>query len=405
MKNNKNVIIGILLILVCIMTISYALLSQTLTINGRGSTNFAWKVEITNIQSIDVVGDAVNKVEPTYTATTANFSVGFTQPGDSITYDITVTNKGTLDAVIESIKVVKGSNPAVKYTISGLNNGDIITKNNGTNTLTLKIEYDANLVTQPTNITSDIKVILNYQQNLGQTIGYGEYAIGDIVNFSGSKWIVIKDSDNDEDYVTAIKEDILTSDDLGPNYKCSMLCENYHVSNHEYGCTEAGQAANNPYYDDQMAFYWSDDCHYRGIYGTTIYSDYKSNGCFSQKSYNKSKVKEFLEQIYINTLDITSLKEVNGYKIRLITLEELQNNLQCNIRANSSFFDEGSCTKSPYFSWIQLSKSYWTMNTNSYTSTYVWYVGNGNLVYYGDLYHSNAVRPVINLLKSAAIKE
>ncbi len=401
MKNNKNVIIGILLILVCIMTISYALLSQTLTINGRGSTNFAWKVEITNIQSIDVVGDAVNKVEPTYTATTANFSVGFTQPGDSITYDITVTNKGTLDAVIESIKVVKGSNPAVKYTISGLNNGDIITKNNGTNTLTLKIEYDANLVTQPTNITSDIKVILNYQQNLGQTIGYGEYAIGDIVNFSGSKWIVIKDSDNDEDYVTAIKEDILTSDELG-DYTGGKLCTSVDVEHDIHNCRTVGEIVK----FDTMAFSWGNTCHQSNyIYGKDQYTDYNMSGCYVQKQYQNSKVKEFLEQEFINTLDITSLKEVNGYKIRLITLDELKNNLLCDIKASNSFFDKGYCNKSPYFSWINVGKEYWTMNTNTYLDWDVWYVSNNSLVYYGYTTNFSNVRPVINLLKSAAIKE
>ena len=91
------------------------------------------------------MGDAVNKADPSYTATTANFSVGFTQPGDSITYDITVTNKGTLDAVVESITINKGDNSAIKYTTSGLKRGDKIVKNNGTNTLTIKVNYDSSV--------------------------------------------------------------------------------------------------------------------------------------------------------------------------------------------------------------------------------------------------------------------
>ena len=98
MEDKKKVLIGILSVLVCIMAVGYALLAQELTINGSASIDSTWRVEITNIASKDVVGDAVNKVDPSYTATTANFSVGFTQPGDSITYDIEVTNKGTLDA-------------------------------------------------------------------------------------------------------------------------------------------------------------------------------------------------------------------------------------------------------------------------------------------------------------------
>ena len=119
MKDKKKILIGILSVLVCIMAVGYALLAQELTINGRASIDSTWKVEITNITSKDVVGDAVNKTDPSYTTTTANFSVGFIQPGDSITYDITVTNKGTLDAVVESITVNKGDNLAITYTTSG----------------------------------------------------------------------------------------------------------------------------------------------------------------------------------------------------------------------------------------------------------------------------------------------
>ena len=168
MRDKKKVMIGILSVLVCIMAVGYALLAQELTINGTTSIDSTWKVEITNITSKDVVGGAVNKTDPTYTATTANFSVGLTQPGDSITYDITVTNKGTLDAVVESIDVDKGNNPAITYTTSGLKRGDKIAKNNGTNTLTIKVDYDSSITSQPASTTNDITVTINYQQDLGQ---------------------------------------------------------------------------------------------------------------------------------------------------------------------------------------------------------------------------------------------
>ena len=75
MEGKKKVLIGILSVLVCIMAIGYALLAQELTINGSASIDSLWKIEITNIASKDVVGDAVNKVYPSYIATTANFSV------------------------------------------------------------------------------------------------------------------------------------------------------------------------------------------------------------------------------------------------------------------------------------------------------------------------------------------
>ena len=149
------------------MTTGYALFGQELTIDGASSIDSTWKIEITNIASKNVIGDAVNKVSPSYTATTANFSVGLTQPGDSITYDITVTNKGSLDAKVQSIDIDTGNNPAIVYEVGGIEVGDKITKNNGTNVLTVKIDYNNNITSQPAITTSDITVTINYVQDIG----------------------------------------------------------------------------------------------------------------------------------------------------------------------------------------------------------------------------------------------
>ena len=298
MKNNKKTIITVLSVLVVAMAVGYALLAQELTINGSASIDSTWRVEITNIASKDVVGDAVNKTDPSYTATTANFSVGFTQPGDSITYDITVTNKGTLDAVVESINVNKGDNPAITYTTSGLKRGDKILKNNGTNTLTIKVDYDSSVTSQPASTTNDITVTINYGQDLGQVVVYDEYSIGDIVEFAGSNWRVIKNSTVDEDYVTLMKDIVLTNAELG-----------------EY--------AYKTY--DIMPYYWDDGCHPNG-YG---YSNY-GYSCDNKNNYSISRIKEFLEEMYIDTLGESNLKEVDGYKIRLITTNELNDNLGWN---------------------------------------------------------------------------
>ena len=258
------------------------------------------------------MGDAVNKADPSYTATTANFSVGLTQPGDSITYDITVTNKGTLDAVVESIDVDKGDNPAITYTTSGLKRGDKITKNNGTNTLTIKVDYDSSVTSQPVSTTNDITVTINYQQDLGQVVVYDEYSIGDTVEFAGSNWRVIKDSTGNEDYVTLLKETVLTNAELG---------------NYAYGTGY-----------DTMSYYWDDNCH-PAAYG---YSNSNYN-CNNTNSYATSKVKEMLEGTYINTLGTNNLKEVDGYKIRLITVDELVSNLGCT---------SSSCSESSYASFV-----------------------------------------------------
>ena len=370
MENKKKIMIGILSVLVCIMAVGYALLAQELTINGSASIDSTWRVEITNITSKDVVGDAINKVDPSYTATTANFSAGFTQPGDSITYDITVTNKGTLDAVVESINVNKGDNPAITYTTSGLKRGDKLAKNNGTNTLTIKVDYDSSVTTQPTSTTNNITVTINYQQDLGQVVVYEAYSIGDTVQFAGSNWYVIKNSTAEEDYVTLMKETVLTNSELG-SYACSNSTS------------------------DTMEYTWTDNCHNNNHgYSSSSYSCNNTNG------YATSKVKEMLETRYLPTIGESNLKEVDGYKIRLITVDELTSNLGCT---------SSSCSSSPYASWVHQnfgdqSKNvygYWTMTPHPDYSSNVWFVSSGGQVRSEYVNHfSIGVRPVINLLKS-----
>ena len=382
MENNKKIIITVLSVLVVAMAVGYALLAQELTINGSASIDSTWRVEITNIQSKDVVGDAVNKVDPTYTATTANFSVGLTQPGDSITYDITVTNKGTLDAVVESITVNKGDNPAITYTTSGLKRGDKIAKNNGTNTLTVKVDYDSSVTSQPASTTNDITVTINYQQDLGQITVYNEYSVGDVVNFSDSNWRVIKNSTSNEDYVTVMKERVLTNAELG-----------------EY-------AYNETY--DTMEYTWTETCH-NANHG---YSN-SSYNCDNTNSYETSKVKEMLEGTYINTIGADNLKELDGYKIRLITTNELNEDLGwINLQATAQTDNENANVPAwIYQNFGDRSKNvngYFTMTPLPDQSSRVWYVIDSGKLGRGGVENNEygglgriGVRPVINLLKSA----
>ena len=374
MKNKKTIMIVILCTLVAIMTVGYALLAQQLNINGRASIDSTWKVEITNITEKDIVGDATSKEAPSYTITTANFSVGLIQPGDSITYNIEVTNSGTLDAVLESIDVTMEENDAISYTTSGLKKGAKLTKNGGKNILTIKVEYNASVTSQPTDTTSDLTVTLNYEQDLGQVVAY-DYVIGDQISFAGSNWYVIKNSIADEDYVTLLKEKVLTNAELG-----------------EY-------ASGDIY--DTMLYYWSDTCH-PSSYG---YTEWDESGCAGHNDYEGSKVKEYLEGTYINTLGETNLKEVDGYKVRLITKEELQTNLGYATEMTASYY-EYSATNTPSWVYKDFSYSnrvwgYWTMTSHPEYSFSMWCVHSGGILKDYNAHSNSEVRPVINLLKSS----
>ena len=177
-----------------------------------------------------------------------------------------MTNSGTLDAVISNINVVTDNNPAIIYTTSELQQGDKITKNGDKKYLTVKIEYDSNVTSQPAIDDNDITIQMDYQQDLGQfdPISYNAYSIGDTINFAGSNWRAIANSSSEEDYVTLMKETVLTNAELG-----------------EY-------AYNGTY--DTMEYTWTDMCHWAN-HG---YSSSNTNNCSNTNSYAASKVKEML---------------------------------------------------------------------------------------------------------------
>ena len=106
-KTRKIKIISLCALLVAVLglTVAFASLSQTLTINGSANMDAAsWDIhfEKTIGKETEVKG-AATFTEPTLSGTTIeNFSATLTKPGDSVTYYFDIVNKGTIDAVILS---------------------------------------------------------------------------------------------------------------------------------------------------------------------------------------------------------------------------------------------------------------------------------------------------------------
>ena len=106
-KERKIKIISLCALLVAVLglTVAFAALSQTLTINGNATVDTAsWDIhfEKTSGKETEVEG-AATFTEPTLSGTAIeNFSATLTKPGDSVTYYFDIVNKGTVDAVVSS---------------------------------------------------------------------------------------------------------------------------------------------------------------------------------------------------------------------------------------------------------------------------------------------------------------
>ena len=151
---------------------------------------------------------------------------------------------------------------------------------------------------------------------------------------------------------------------------------------------ELGEYAYNGTYDT-MEYTWTDACHWAN-HG---YSSSNTSNCNNTNSYATSKVKEMLETRYLPTLGETNLKEVDGYKIRLITVDELVSNLGCT---------SSSCSSSSYESWVYQNNvySYWTMTPHPDNSSFGWEVQSAGHLGVSYVFRGYGVRPVINLLKA-----
>lgn len=170
MYRRKSIVIVVICVFVFFMALGYAAFSTTLNINGTASTDSEWNVHFTNMTNGSTVGSASNNAgSPSFTETTAYMDAAFKYPGDAITYQLTLTNDGNLDAIVDNIEAKADGSDAIIYTMSGLKIGEKIAA--GANkVITIKIEYDSNVTSQPVFTTKTLTVSINCVQDTGQTI-------------------------------------------------------------------------------------------------------------------------------------------------------------------------------------------------------------------------------------------
>ncbi len=183
----RNIIIGSLVIAIVTMAVGYAVLSQQLKVNGTANISGDWDVRMTSISE----GTPSNSAGSVVTATnvtpaviesskTANFSVAFKTPGDTMEYDIIVTNNGSLDAKLSNVVVTAtdaDGGPLELKEANGINyeitidgktvdeaKNDVLTNTGGHSTIHVKVYWDQNATEVPVNSLKKLSVTLDYEQ-------------------------------------------------------------------------------------------------------------------------------------------------------------------------------------------------------------------------------------------------
>lgn len=129
-KSKKNYVAIVLIVLLLALAVGYAAFSQTLTISGTAKTQTGnWDVKFTNAtttQSVYAADSTDNKA--TFTNDTVTVSTTLKAPGDGAEITATISNSGSLDAVLTGFEVTSSDGSLVKAsdTVYKSTNGDVI---------------------------------------------------------------------------------------------------------------------------------------------------------------------------------------------------------------------------------------------------------------------------------------
>ena len=111
-SKHKNVLIGALLAVVFVMAVGYAAFATTLTINGTAEITSNWHVGFDMEKDEDVPGvvtatKTTGTTDPSGTVTYSNdqnatINATLIQPGDKVTFTLTIENYGNIDAQLNT---------------------------------------------------------------------------------------------------------------------------------------------------------------------------------------------------------------------------------------------------------------------------------------------------------------
>ena len=162
-RHKRNILLIGLISILLIMMVGYSAFSSKLEIKGSSMVTSKWDIEITDLQMKTKVGNAED-VNHTFDMLNANMEANFYLPGDTITYEVTVSNLGSLDAILDSIKINMDSQDVIQFKVDGIMSGDVLKQGESTK-FDVIMTYNENITTQPDMESVNFEMNLNYLQN------------------------------------------------------------------------------------------------------------------------------------------------------------------------------------------------------------------------------------------------
>ncbi len=163
-KRKRSIVIVSLCAVLLLMTVGYAAFNTLLDIAGTSSITSNWEIKITDVKRTNITNMAEEVNDPVWSDLTASMEANLYQKGDSVEYDVTIENKGTLDAELADVEQITLSNhDAIKITTSGYEKGEILTRDNS-KIIKVKIEYNPDFTGVPEIGSSEVKISFTFKQ-------------------------------------------------------------------------------------------------------------------------------------------------------------------------------------------------------------------------------------------------
>lgn len=149
------------------LVLGYAALSQVLNINGTSSISGDFNIQIIALDE-NTMNHAQTVSKSGLGTTTVSFTVDLESPGASAIYDVTVENKGSIDAVLKSIEGIDEANLSapldVKFSTTGIEEGDPLLKGQR-KTFQVQVRWGSSATEIPTS-NKTLVLKLNYEQQI-----------------------------------------------------------------------------------------------------------------------------------------------------------------------------------------------------------------------------------------------
>ena len=168
----KNLVLIAAITAAIVASIAYAAFSRTLQINGTSSITGDWDVHIDSITPTLGAG-ATNNSVPSVGADglSATFDTKCAYPGASASYDVAITNHGSINAevsAIPSVTTINGEEPIdVEYAVAGPAIGDQLSAGSTVHA-TVTVNWKSTGTTNPAALSKSTTLSYGYIQSATQ---------------------------------------------------------------------------------------------------------------------------------------------------------------------------------------------------------------------------------------------